>query len=262
MMTSRVQPALAANVVWIGNVDSTNDLAARLVASWAEDEDDRLGDTLFVAGCQTAGRGRSGHSWVSPAGGCYATWLGWITSSELGWLPLAAGVCLAAAVEAALPGIAVGLKWPNDLLVAGRKLGGVLCQSRSRGASAWAAVGVGVTVGSTPVTPSGTSFPATSLRELGLVGDADASIWAVAGGFARRLRPALADPAALVTGWLARAVHRHGDPLRVRKGDEVLIGTYAGMGDDGQLAVEVAGTIRRIAAGELIDALPGAGAEG
>ena len=256
-MTSHLQLALAANVVWIGTVDSTNDLAARLVASWAEDEDDRLGDTLLVAGCQTAGHGRGDHAWASPAGGLYATWLGWISAAELGWLPLAAGVCLASAVEEAMPGIAVGLKWPNDLLVGGRKLGGILCQSRSRGDSAWAVVGVGVNVDSTPGVTTG-ALPATSLRELGLAGDAESAVWAVAGGFVRRLRPALGDGAALVAGWLARAVHRPGDPMRVRKGDEVILGVYAGMGEDGQLEVEVAGVTRRIAAGELIGALPGA----
>ena len=60
-------PPLACNLVWLAEADSTNLVAARLVAAWADDDDDRLGDTLVVAGTQTAGRGRGGHVWESPA---------------------------------------------------------------------------------------------------------------------------------------------------------------------------------------------------
>jgi len=256
-MIDRVVPAVAANVVWIGSVDSTNDVAARLVASWAEDEDDRLGDTLVVAGRQTAGRGRGAHSWASPAGGLYGTWLGWIGAAELGWLPLAAGVCLAEACEGVLPAVAVGLKWPNDLVADGCKVGGILCQSRSRGDSAWAAVGFGVNVDATPEIPGGGALRATSLRALGLAGDGETALWAIAAGLAHRLRPAIAEPRALVARWLARAVHRPGELLRVRQGDEVVVGGYAGIDEDGHLALDVRGEIRRIAAGELIGEIPG-----
>lgn len=261
-MRPLLRPPLAANVVWLAEVDSTNLLAARLVASWADDEDERLGDTLLVASVQTAGRGRGDHVWASPPGGLYATWLGWITPAELGWLPIAAGVCLAAAVEDALPGVAAALKWPNDVLVGGHKLAGVLCQSRSRGDSAWAAVGIGVNVDGTPALATGARTAATSLRALGLAGDAGAAIWAVAGGFGRRIRPALARPADLPAAWLARTAHHPGDTLRVRKGDEVIVGVYAGLGADGQLRVEVGGKVQCISAGELVGAMPVAEAKG
>ena len=260
-MRPELQPPVPANVVWLAEVDSTNQVAARLVASWVEDEDDRLGDTLLVAGTQTAGRGRGDHVWASPPGGLYATWLGWISAAELGWLPIAAGICLAAAIEDALPGVAAGLKWPNDILVGGRKLAGVLCLSRSRGDSAWAAVGVGVNVDGTPAMTAGAAPGATSLRSLGFAGDAEAAIWTVARGFVHRLRPALAQPAGLSAAWLARAVHRPGDTLRVRKGDEVIVGAFAGLGANGHLEVAAGGRVQHIAAGELVGDIPAIEAE-
>ena len=68
-------------------------------------------------------------------------------------LPLAVGVSLAEAVEELVPTACVGLKWPNDLVVGGRKLGGVLCASRSNGEAAWVPVGFGINVGADPVLP-------------------------------------------------------------------------------------------------------------
>ena len=98
-MRPAIVPALEVNIVYFSEVDSTNDVAARFVAGWADDDDDeQLKDTLIIAGCQTAGRGRNAHAWESPVGGVYATWLGWISTQALAWLPMAAGVSLAAAV--------------------------------------------------------------------------------------------------------------------------------------------------------------------
>jgi biotin-(acetyl-CoA carboxylase) ligase len=81
--------------VWFDEVDSTNLVAARLVASWGEDDEGaRLADTLVLAGRQSGGRGRGGKVWVSPAGGLYASWLGWLPVASLEAVPLGAAVCL------------------------------------------------------------------------------------------------------------------------------------------------------------------------
>jgi BirA family biotin operon repressor/biotin-[acetyl-CoA-carboxylase] ligase len=247
--------------VWLAEADSTNLVAARLVASWADDDDDRLGDTLVVAGAQTAGRGRGEHVWESPVGGLYATWLGWIEVAELAWLPIAAGVCLAEAIAAAVPGLAPRLKWPNDVLAGGGKLGGILCQSRTRGGDAWVSVGIGVNVEVAPVLANGGAAPAACLREHGLVGATEAAIQAVVDAFAVGLRPALARRYELVAEWLRRTVHRHGDILRLRTGDGVLRGAFVGMSDDGRLELEVNGGTHRISAGELVGAMPKPAAE-
>ncbi len=102
--------------------------------------------TTFVADVQTAGRGRGGRAWTSQAGaGVWATVLERPVDPEaVGVLSLRVGLALARALEphAAAP---VAVKWPNDLLLGGRKLAGILVEARWRErVPEWVAVGVGV----------------------------------------------------------------------------------------------------------------------
>ncbi|MEY2736928.1 MAG: hypothetical protein RL683_46 [Actinomycetota bacterium] len=87
--------------------------------------------SVLVAGSQTAGRGRTGRVWVSPAGKSLSISVlvrpGW-TPEQLGWLPLVAGVAMRNAIASALPSSAIGLKWPNDVQVDGLKISGILAE--------------------------------------------------------------------------------------------------------------------------------------
>lgn len=98
---------------------------------------------LVIADRQTAGHGRRGAGWWQASGSLAMTvvvdpvWLGWQVASEqspaaAGW-SLACGIALAEALLAVLPGLAVGLRWPNDLEVAGRKLAGILAEASPSG---------------------------------------------------------------------------------------------------------------------------------
>jgi BirA family biotin operon repressor/biotin-[acetyl-CoA-carboxylase] ligase len=92
---------------------------------------DALPGTVILADRQTAGRGRLDRSWFSPAkSNIYGSLLlvHEATIQHLGWIPLMAGVAIAQALEQQT-GIRIGLKWPNDLLIGERKVGGVLCDS-------------------------------------------------------------------------------------------------------------------------------------
>src|SRR5207237_457605 len=95
----------------------------------------------------TAGRGRDGRTWHSPAGG---VWLGVLLRPgrvELGVMSVRVGLAVADAVDALLGRPEARLKWPNDVLLAERKLAGILCEGRWQGeALQWLAVGVGVNV--------------------------------------------------------------------------------------------------------------------
>lgn len=106
---------------------------------------------LVVAGHQTAGRGRLGRTWFSTPGACLLFSLVLRPSIEpalLGLVPLAAGV--AACTAAGREGVGARLKWPNDLMVSGRKAGGILCETASvaegAGTVGWVVVGVGINV--------------------------------------------------------------------------------------------------------------------
>jgi BirA family transcriptional regulator, biotin operon repressor / biotin---[acetyl-CoA-carboxylase] ligase len=105
--------------------------------------------SVYVANEQTAGRGRGDHEWRSAAGeGLYASVLlrPAIPATRLPVLPLAAGLAAADAIHA-VSGLAVDLRWPNDLLIGPRKTGGILVESHIEGvAVAFAIVGVGINV--------------------------------------------------------------------------------------------------------------------
>jgi BirA family biotin operon repressor/biotin-[acetyl-CoA-carboxylase] ligase len=147
---------IGARVVRLDAVASTNDVAARLAA------DGEPEGTAVVAAEQFAGRGRQGRVWHAPAGRniCCSVilrparpvreWPG------LSWVLAAAVACVAR--EAGVPGAVV--KYPNDVLVAGRKIAGLLLESRTGGGGQAALVaGIGINVN-----PSVEDFPA-ELRE-------------------------------------------------------------------------------------------------
>lgn len=135
---------------------STNDEALRLADAGAP------AGTAVVADSQTAGRGRAGHSWSSPPGvALYASLLlrPTLPPETVPLVTMACGVGLADAVRSAT-GLPARLKWPNDVLVNGRKCAGILCE-RSDGA---VVCGFGLNVNTPPERlPERPIFPATSL---------------------------------------------------------------------------------------------------
>jgi BirA family biotin operon repressor/biotin-[acetyl-CoA-carboxylase] ligase len=132
---------MSDRTLWVDRVTSTQDMVHDLGADGAAD------GTAVVAVEQTAGRGSRGRTWTSARGGL---WLS-VLSRPAGLAPAEAlSVRIALAVADALEeaGIAgVQVKWPNDLLIEGRKLGGILCEARWNGDRlAWIAIGVGINV--------------------------------------------------------------------------------------------------------------------
>ena len=136
-------------------IGSTNDRAREIAA------EGRSLPAIVVADRQWGGRGRRGRRWESdsPRGL-------WFTMARDGWttgartLPLRAGLAVARALEADAPDLRIGVKWPNDLVIRGRKLGGILCE-RAAGA---VLVGIGLNLGHTADELPGVAPPATSLR--------------------------------------------------------------------------------------------------
>jgi BirA family biotin operon repressor/biotin-[acetyl-CoA-carboxylase] ligase len=122
-----------------GRTDSTNTRARELAAAGAP------GGTVVTAAEQTAGRGRQGRAWTAPPGGAllYSALLRPLDERHM-MLPLAVPLAVCEAAEALAPGVECGVKWPNDVLVAGRKLAGVLIEARPR--DGWAVIGVGLNV--------------------------------------------------------------------------------------------------------------------
>jgi BirA family biotin operon repressor/biotin-[acetyl-CoA-carboxylase] ligase len=121
--------------------------------------------SVYLADEQLAGRGRGDHSWHSAAGqGLYVSILlrPPIPAARLPLLPLAAGLAAADAIHA-LTGLTVDLRWPNDLLIGPRKVGGILVEAKTESSAiAYTVVGIGINVHQRSF-PADLSTPATSL---------------------------------------------------------------------------------------------------
>ncbi len=125
---------------YLASVDSTNTLALGLGRAGAET------GTVVVADTQTGGRGRLGKSWLSPPGaGLYASLIlrPSLPVKGLSSLTLAAGLAAARAIEQVC-GLRTGIKWPNDVLLAGRKAAGVLVECDLSGAAPLLVLGLGI----------------------------------------------------------------------------------------------------------------------
>lgn len=189
-------------------IGSTSDRARQLAG-----EGHRL-PAIVVADRQARGRGRRGRHWASDSeSGLWFTVVHDAASLDLDVLPLRAGLGLAVALESFARSVRIQVKWPNDLLVGGRKVGGILCE-RVRDA---ALVGIGLNLNHRPEELPAVTPPATSLRiECGhaldrgevLAGAADAlaTVWR---------RPAARIPAAELDALNARSP-LSGQPLSVR----------------------------------------------
>ena len=199
------------------SIGSTNERARQVAMAGAPH------GTLVTADSQSAGRGRQGRRWEAPAG--RALLLSVVVRDAPGMLPLRAGLAVAE-----LAGERALVKWPNDVLVDGRKVAGVLVEGRP--VEGWAVVGIGVNAA-----VSIESMPEDLRERAGTLGLAPAD-----------LPDALASLLSLLSRWLDVCDEAALDALRARDallGETVRwsggLGTGAGISFDGSLRVELEG---------------------
>lgn len=227
-------------IVRVAAVPSTMDAVHELAQGGAP------AGTAVVAQVQTAGRGSRGRTWTSPRGGLWLSVLARPASAGLEVLSLRAGLTVAERLDDLGAETYVRLKWPNDLMVGERKVGGILCEARWQGAAlAWVVIGLGLNVANPP--PSELEATATHLGSVhsSLVAD-DLVEPAVA---ALRAVDAAAGPLTEVEQ--ARFASR--DWLRGRTLDAPVAGTSLGLAADGALLVRRAdGVVERVLAGTVV----------
>lgn len=228
------------NIVAVGETGSTNaDLLARAA-------DASEGDWLR-ADRQTAGRGRMGRAWQSPSGNLYASTLVRLCPADpaAATLTLVAAVALTDALRAAAPGIDFTIKWPNDVLIDGAKIAGILLERTSDAI----VIGFGVNLA---WRPENLDRPVISVADLGHIATAGDFCVSLAEIFARRLADWRSDFSVVKAAWEG-AAHPVGAALRVATGSGVSIeGAYAGLAPDGALRLRLAdGGIRAIHAGDV-----------
>ena len=230
-----------AGLTWLRlpDVDSTNLEAERRIRSESAPPEALEEGFVVTADVQTGGEGRRGASWQSPEGGLWLS-LAWPIPDPpepfLTGLGLRLGVACLRTVRHALEGGAdpatPELRWPNDVLVGGRKLCGCMARVAPAAGRTWAVLGVGMNVRNRAVPLRDVRTPAVSLGELGAP---DPDPIRVARALVERLARAMpahgVPPDVLADA--AGALHGLGEPARLVSEGVVVEGVLAGLAPDG-----------------------------
>lgn len=212
------------------------------------------GPLWITAAVQSAGRGRRGNAWVSIPGNLFATLL--LTEpSDPGVAPqlsFVAALALHDAVAECAPqvGPLLKVKWPNDLLLGGAKLAGILIEAESDPAFALA-IGIGVNCAAHP---SETPYPAIDLAIHGALVTPERMLGALSAAMMKRLDQWQRGQgfASVRADWLKRAAGL-GQDIRVRLPERELSGRFQGLDDMGRLLLQVEGRVTPVTAGEVFD---------
>ena len=257
---------LGSRIVFYGSADSTQERARSLAADAGGSAD----GLVVVAGTQTAGRGRLGRRWVSPPGGL---WMSVVAepgppAGAATLVPLSAALALADAISR-LAGIEADLKWPNDLLVGGRKAAGILVDASAGASGGMDSVIVGIGVNLAVDTAE---IDAAAGGPRGHAGAASLAVQGGNGGGGPAPDPALlareflvrledelaglarsgggAEAGSVASRWAARS-SMIGCEVDVECGGRTVRGTAAGLDVDGALLVETGSATERIVAGDV-----------
>ncbi|MEL6741166.1 MAG: biotin--[acetyl-CoA-carboxylase] ligase [Planctomycetota bacterium] len=247
-----------ARLIELPEVDSTNLHARRLIEA---------GETepfSVRADVQLAGRGRLGRSWISPAGGVWLT-VACPTArspSESEPVPLLAALAAHATIEQLLPDAQraeLRIKWPNDILHAGRKLAGILCERVAKTGRAWTMVGIGLNADVDVESLGVTTRHPVSLRTLVERAQIDPS--AIGHRLADALHGALAEFNAegLPRGTMQALADRLAwidQPVTLRRagsagGEPVITGTLAGVDARGRAVIRTDQGHKHVISGDL-----------
>jgi BirA family biotin operon repressor/biotin-[acetyl-CoA-carboxylase] ligase len=248
MSDARPRLPAACNLLSYDRLGSSNDEAKRLAREGVREW------TVVWAREQTAGRGRRGRQWASIPGNLYVSIVlrPRCTPAVAAQLGFVAALAVGEAVGPLTPaGAELRYKWPNDVLLNGGKVAGILLESEmtEAGALAWLVAGIGINVAGHP--PE-TTYPAASLREAG-----NAEVGAA------RMLEAFVERFFTWTGrWLAEGfapVRRAwldgasglGGPITARLERGEVAGHFAGIDADGALLLETSAGARRITAGDV-----------
>jgi BirA family biotin operon repressor/biotin-[acetyl-CoA-carboxylase] ligase len=213
------------------------------------------GALWVVAGQQTAGRGRRGRAWISQPGNLHASLLLTAAAPAEHWPQLSFVAALV--VHDAIVEVAAGLKprlaikWPNDLLLDGAKLAGILIEGTDAGEEDAVAIGIGVNCASHP---DGTDHPAIDLAAAGAPVAAEVLLGALSAKMLGRLAQWNRGEgfSTIRADWLARAVGVGAD-VRVRLADKELTGRFEALDEAGGLVLRLpGGEATTVAAGDVL----------
>lgn len=248
-----VTRSVASHLAVLSEAGSTN----AVLSEYAADAGIWPHLSVLVTDNQTAGRGRLDRAWVAPPGASLAVsvLLRRLPAADArGWIPLAAGVAMADAIADQLSDHPVAVKWPNDILVDGRKICGILAQATADAVIVGTGINTAMTAAELPV-PSATSFAV-----LGVEADADRLL----ATYLRRLDVLLGELTAagdaVSSGLYSSASERCAtiglDVAVSLPGDRTLIGEATALDAAGRLVVVSGGVEHTVSAGDVVHVRP------
>jgi len=249
--TRRLVDRLATieSVAVIPRVASTNLVARRIVNECIENELS-LPNAIIVAREQFAGRGRNSRQWSSPPGkGIYATTLLARPAKDLPLIPLEMANIVASFLRTVFA-IDARIKWPNDILVGGRKIAGILIEARINEERAFMLIGTGINV--EPVAdddrPNATAISEASPRDFQGI---DAATEAFIEHLDQRLGQRVERDAVLAE-WRRYAIHNPGDRIQCVIGERTVSGSWGGIDEHGRALLCDGDETIAVSAGDLI----------
>jgi BirA family biotin operon repressor/biotin-[acetyl-CoA-carboxylase] ligase len=247
--------AIATRIRSYETLGSTNTEALALARAG------EAGPLWITAARQTAGRGRRGRNWVSEPGNLYASLLlsGLAHPERAPELSFVASLALHDAIAALAPqlGSRLTLKWPNDVLLDGAKLAGILLEAeRMPGRPLAVVIGIGVNCAHHP---GATGYPATDLAAHGVTATPELLLARLAVAFAARRAEWEAGFATIRAAWLAHAMGL-GSEIRVQLPERELTGRFESLDPDGRLLLRLAsGETELVLAGDVFGLAPALG---
>lgn len=231
----------------LATVDSTNEEARRRAIAG------EAGPLWIMAETQTGGRGRQGRAWAPAPGNLFATLLIRPDMSAADAARLSFAACLAVGDLIEAEGGAAEMKWPNDPLLNGRKVAGVLLEGTGAGDRLdWLAIGIGVNLADYPPADPDAAHPPTSLRAATgraiAPGDALTIIAASLATWTETLRRDGFAP--LRDAWLSRAV-KLGQVITARLPGREITGVYEDVDETGALILRAKGVRHQIHAADI-----------
>jgi len=230
-------------------VVSTNTLGMDLARNSAPD------GTVIVAEKQSGGKGRLGRTWISPKGNIHLSVIlrPLIPARIAPLITLMGAVAVAAAIRKLL-GLDAGIKWPNDIIISGKKAGGLLTEMSAEADRVHHVVlGIGLDVNMDPmVLPSDVRARSTTLaKEAGRRIDRSLLVREIILELDRRYQLFLADRAGVLTAWEGLNITL-GKQVAVSGAGESLTGVAQGIDDEGRLIIRLQdGSLRAVSAGDV-----------
>ena len=222
------------NWLWIDydEVGSTNDIAP----TYIQDK------VVVTALRQTNGRGRRGRTWLSQEGNLMMSQI-FKPAQPMAQIVFGTSLALAETVAELTTGLKINIKWPNDLLIDGQKLCGILIETASDGR---VIIGTGVNLTFSPDS-SEVIYPTTNLKRLGFEISREAFLRA----YLRQFDKILALPEAKVSDLWLQYAYRLGQKISVTQGNKTQIGVFKGIDEQGFLLLEQEKETKRISVGDV-----------